>query len=67
MKIYADYVQKIAASRELYGKQIFFVNIWERVNLLKDDWGCNDHPNVSGDEKVANVLYNFIRQHVLTK
>ena len=63
---YGEFIQKVAQSQPTYGKTVYFASledVWR--SFQTNDWGCNGHPSVSGDEKMAKALSSFISKYVI--
>ena len=61
-------MKQIAERQANYGKTVFYYDLSKVMGTLKpNEWGCDGHPHVTGDEKMALALSTFIKENVLIK
>jgi hypothetical protein len=58
-----SYIKEVVAGQQKLrsrDKDVFLVEV-DRSNLKDSDWGCDYHPNITGANKIADILISAIR------
>jgi lysophospholipase L1-like esterase len=58
----ATYIKEVVSREQKMGreKDVFFIEI-KKSALADTDWGCDNHPNVLGMNKIADILISTMR------
>jgi hypothetical protein len=58
----AKYIKDVVIQEQKMGrdKDVFFIEV-NRSALAETDWGCDNHPNIHGMNKIADILISTIK------
>jgi lysophospholipase L1-like esterase len=54
------YVREVAAQLKSGGEEVYFIEVKSSL-MTAADWGCDWHPNVKGQRKIAGVITPVVR------
>jgi lysophospholipase L1-like esterase len=58
----ATYIKDVVFQEQTLGrdKDVFFIEV-KRSALAETDWGCDNHPNIQGMNKIADILISTMK------